>query len=253
MALSLLVMLTGCAGDDTLGGGGPEIDEERPAAVALVFVDVSKSTYGSKGTQRQRYAKAFDQIVESMPEGTLLKVDLIDSNPLASSSLPISEFFKKYQGALHEDNEREVREHNEDAAERASTEFKTFLMRRPKGNSILDSLDIAQNVFDSFPTARKRYLVIFSDMIENSDRYSFTTENLNSDRVEAFIAREDEAGRVPDLSQVQVYVAGAGATRGADATPAKTRLIKRFWLAYFEAANAASLPRRYGPVLIRFP
>jgi hypothetical protein len=251
LAVTVILLGVGCGGWD--GEDEHGVDEAHPEAVALAFVDVSKSTYGPEGARRALYAKDFDRIVASMPPGTLLKVDLIDSNPLSSSSLPISEFFKKYQGMTHKDNEREVRQHNEGAAERASAAFRKLIMRRPTGNSILDSLDVAQNVFDSFPTAKARYLVIFSDMIENSDRYRFTNENLTADRVQTFIAAEDEAGRLPDLSGVQIYVAGAGATRGADAAPARTRLIKQFWLMYIAATKADLPPARYGPTLIRFP
>jgi hypothetical protein len=244
---ALSVAATGCL------HGGNGVDENSPEVVVLAFLDVSKSTYGDRGVQRQRYLDAFERIVHALPGGTLLKADLIDSNPLASSSLPISEFFKKQGGLLSEDNEREVRAQNEAAADRAIREFASFLDRRPRGDSILDSLNIAQNVFGSYPTATTRYLVIFSDMIESSRRYPFTRASLTPQAAKAFIRRERDDGTLPELPEVDVYVIGAGATRGADASPDHIRRVRQFWLTYMDAVGAVMEEHRYGPTLIRFP
>lgn len=233
--------------------GGDDSGPDNPEAVVLAFLDVSRSTYGDRGQQRQRYLEAFERIVNALPGGTLLKADLIDSNPLASSSLPISEYFKRQGGLLSSDNEREVDAQNEAAAERAIEEFESFLTRRPKGDSILDSLNIAQDVLDSYPSATTRYLIIFSDMIESSDRYRFTKENLTPQAAKKFISEQDENGTLPSLDGVDVYVVGAGATRGSDATPEHIRRVERFWLAYFDATGATLPEHRYGPTLVRFP
>lgn len=230
---------------------GSKVTADKPSTVALVLVDVSKSTYGTGGIERKRYAAAFAQIVESLPGGTLLKGDIIDVNPLSDSSLPISEFYENYGGVLSNQNQFQVKQQHKKAERDAERAFAALLTERPTGDSILDSLSIAQNVFQAFPSAKVRYLIIFSDMIETSPIYRFTSKTLRPAVVSEFITRRKRSGNLPDLSGVQVYVVGAGATRGQD-----TKLItptKHFWLTYLAAAHASLPEDRYSSALIRFP
>jgi hypothetical protein len=249
---AIALLLVGCGGLSR-GDGKRNHGAQNPSTVALVLVDVSKSTYGKGGVERTRYAAAFRRIVDALPSGTLLKADIIDANPLSDASLPISEFYEKYGGFLGKKNKFQIKQQHKAVAKDAITKFDSLLSRRPKGNSIIDALGIAQDVFDSFPDAKTKYLVIFSDMVESSDHYRFTNKNLQPSRVKAFIMRERANADLPDLSGVDAYVIGAGATRGRDVFPGHTRAIKRFWFAYFAATHARLSPPRYGSSLIRFP
>ena len=254
MRLSPLILFLGLVAAGCGGlGGGSSVDADHPSTLALVFVDVSKSTYGKGGIQRQRYLAAFDRVVHALGDGTLLKADIIDVNPLSDSSLPISEFYEKYEGITGKKNQFQIAQQHKHAAEEAIAQFRALLKRRPTGDSILDSLNIAQDVNDAYSTAKTRYLIVFSDMIETSQRYRFTDANLRPDRVAAFIRSERKSGDLPTLSGVEVYVVGAGATRGADAKPSHIRAIKNFWLTYFRAAGAILPSYRYSPTLIKFP
>lgn len=244
----LALALSGCSILDS-----ERASEDNPDAVLLAFVDVSKSTLGKAGVQRARYLRAFEKILDGVPGGTLVNVDVIDSNPLASSSLPISVFFEEYGGPLSSQNESEVRAQNRRAAEQAVREFQKLLGRRPKGNSILDSLNIADTVFASYPSATTRYLVIFSDMIESSERYAFTRANLETSSVRSLLRRERAEGVIADLSGVDVYIVGAGGTRGADESARRFRSVRSFWLTYFAATGAGLPENRYGATLVRFP
>jgi hypothetical protein len=249
LTVSVTVLLVAGCGD-----GKTKVNSRHPTTLALVLVDVSKSTYGKGGEERKRYAAAFRRIVDVLPDGTLLKADIIDANPLSDTSLPVSEFYEKYGGILGKKNKFQITQQHKAAAARATKEFGDLVQRRPRGDSILGALEIAQNVFDSFPSAKTKYLVIFSDMIESSSRYRFTDKNLQPKQVESFIKRERDNGDLPDLAGVEVYVVGAAATRGADVkNPAHVRAIRRFWLAYFDATHASLRPDRYGPALISFP
>jgi hypothetical protein len=230
-----------------------KVTEAKPSGVAVVFVDVSKSTYGVRGAERARYATYFGSVLEHLPSGTLIKGDEIDKNPLSDSSLPVSGFIEKHGGLLGAKNDDDVNMANASMRAKLGVRFRQLLRRRPTGNSILDALNIAQQVFDSYPGAATKYLVVFSDMIESSSRYRFTRANLRPARIDAFIKAERKNGRLPDLHGVSVYVVGAGATRGGDANAAHVRDVKSFWLAYFRATGADLPGYRYGPTLVRFP
>jgi hypothetical protein len=220
---------------------------KNPAALALVLADVSQSTRKS----RTRYPSYFANVLNGVPGGTLVVADQIDSNPLSDSTLHVRAFLES--STLLGKNPATVRHENAVAEDAAEREFKQLLSRRPFGDSILDALDIAHDVFAAYPTAKTRYLVIFSDMIETSSRYRFTQRNLEPSRIAKFISDQKAAGNLPDLSGVEVYVAGAGATRGDDAHVLAIQGARRFWASYFRAAGAELPDYRYGPELIRFP
>lgn len=253
MRLAGLVVGIACA-VATVGCGNPvnrinrpKVSEDKPAAVALVFVDVSKSTV----RQRERYGEYFRRVMYALTGGTLLLADQIDANPLSSVSLPVRAFLEK--SSLLGKNARDVKRENDTERARATAAFSTLLRRRPKGDSILAALNIADDVFAAYPDAKAKYLVILSDMVENSSRYRFTVANLKLASVTEFVRREREEGRLPDLHGVQAYVAGAGATRGVETLEKRVRAVRQFWTTYLETSGA-SLPRYgYGPELIRFP
>jgi hypothetical protein len=226
---------------------GDRVSRKNPAALAVVLVDVSKSTAG----QRERYRVDFAKVMGGLSGGTLVIADQIDADPLSSTSLPVRIFLEK--ASLMGKNPAIVKSDNERARARAMQGFAQLLGRRPKGNSILDALDIAQEVFAAYPHAKARYLIILSDMVENSERYRFTPRNLKPAKIRAFMARERNDGNLPDLKGVQMYVAGAGATKGVEGGDRRIRAVENFWLSYVRGTGA-SLPRpRYGPALVRFP
>lgn len=226
---------------------------DQPAALALVLVDISKSTFGKGGERRDRYAADFKRVLAGIPGGTLVRGDQIDANPLSGASLPISGFIAGYGGVFGDKTKFQVNQENAAAIEQIEQQFARLLTRRPVGNSILGALNIAQDVFQAYPDVSTKYLVIFSDMIENSPRYKFTNANLAPAEVEAFVAKEREREELPDLDGVEIYIIGAGGTRGSDTNPARLVAVKRFWLTYFDAAGASLPSHRYSPTLIRFP
>jgi len=131
-------------------------------------------------------------------------------------------------------------------AERAiDAAAKSLMQRTAPGTEIMASLDYAQRVFAQFPQAEK-HLVVFSDMIEQSDELDIS--KYASSFPEAEIARlvetERKQDRLPDLSGVSVSICGATA-----ATSASFRNFRRFWLAYFKAAKADLQPFNYGSTL----
>jgi hypothetical protein len=245
--MSVLVSGAGCSALDDA-----KISEDNPETVAVILIDVSKSTYGQSGSQRQAYLKTLtDKVLPALPGGTVIKADIIDAKPLSHGTTALSAYLEK--GSLTGTNDFDADRSRKRTIKELTPGLERLMAQRPTGNAILDSLGLAQKVFDSYPDAKNRYLLIFSDMFENSTRYSFKQKNLTSDRVKRFIQTESDAGRVPDLSGVEVYVVGAGATRGGDTAPQHVRAVEQFWLDYMEVTGASLPASRYGTMLVRFP
>ena len=248
VGISAAVFLSGCGNPvSAVKAATKTTSDKNPAAVALVLADVSRSTRGS----RARYPSYFSNVLNGVPGGTLVIADQIDANPLSDSTLHVRAFLEG--SSLLGKNPAMVKHENQVAETAAEVGFKKLLARRPFGDSILGALDIAHDVFAAYPTAKTRYLVIFSDMIETSSRYRFTERNLTPARIASFISTQRGDGNIPDLSGVEIYVAGAGATRGGDSNANAILGARRFWTSYFRAAGADLPDFRYGPDLIRFP
>src|SRR5713101_7276527 len=119
--------------------------------------------------------------------------------------------------------------------ERISRTVQKMVMDRKERSSktsILDALQLAQRVFETYPSER-RVLVLFSDMVEESSYYDFTKENLTASRIQAIIVAEKAEHRLPRLGGAHVYVIGASAGFYSRMPAEAVRHIQNFWLQYF--------------------
>ncbi|OSQ40650.1 hypothetical protein [Thalassospira mesophila] len=85
-----------------------------------------------------------------------------------------------------------------------------------------------------------KYLVVISDMIENSDLLSFyKAGNLEKANTDAHFENYAQAGAIGDWQQAKVYVIGGGyAPDGSYWSSAQLKILRDFWTSYFERANA---------------
>lgn len=229
------------------GCGGKSVSTR----VTVVLFDLSAST--NVEAIRQQYIGDFTSILDTVTGGGIIAADIIDDNPLAHSSYPIKESFDRYDPLKENklDYERRIRQ-KRDAVTKAA---EAIVRRRPsgrRGTNVLDGLQLAERAFLAFQGDQK-LLVIFSDMIEQSSRYDLSAENLIAARITQIIAREQSAGRLPDLGEVEVCVVGAGAARSGGLSPEKLLSIREFWFQYFKAAGANLPKERYGSALLRCP
>lgn len=235
-AACLALLSTGCSvvpgtgGDD---GGGPE-------TVVIVLVDTSQSTCGAE--TRASYRAGLDHVVEYFEggKGGLLAVDVIDENPRQHSRFPVRVDFptKSFNTnpLTHKDEVKRL-------ANQAKTGTYRIIdgPRQQRGTAILDSLTNAERFFSTYPSAETRYLVLFSDMVEESKRLTFTKLNLADAALERLIGSDRGTGKLPNLKGVQVYVVGAGDSSNVEADPERIRLIQSFGSRYM-AATGAELP-----------
>lgn len=223
LAVSLLTG-TGCAVLSRAAGR----DQARPLVVVLL--DASRSTHDAE--VRARYLDAFAHVLDDVEaeHGTVV-ADVIDDNPLAHSTFPIQATFEACDPLT--DNRLTCEARAAQLRRDAMDAARAILGRTSEvsGTDIYDGVALAQRVFDAYPEAGTRRLVICSDMVENAN------------------VRPPAA----HLRGVMVYVVGAGVVAGDELAPERILALQRSWLAYFAQAGADLTPARYGATLVRFP
>ncbi|MGH2437760.1 MAG: hypothetical protein ACRDFA_12320 [bacterium] len=241
-----LFILAGLIAALAAGCGG----KSTPARVTVVLFDLTATT--NSGTIRQQYLKDFSKVLNESAGG-VITADIIDDNPLAHSSFLINETFDAYQPLKENklDYDRRTLQKRQAVLKEAEAVVRRRTSKR-LGTNVLDALQAAERVFATYDDHAK-LLVIFSDMIEQSKRYNFASESLTAARVGQIIARERSAGRLPELTGVEVCVVGAGATTSGSLSTERLTAIRDFWLKYFEAAGASLPKQRYGSSLLKCP
>lgn len=223
--------------------------------VVFCLYDLSASTEAP--AIRKKYDESFKRILEKMNEGDVLVADAITDNPLSRSSFPVNEQFPNFDpktdNPLIVQKKRQVFEDGlRDRRERISKAMTALLSdqsRKINSTKILDAMQLADRVFRTY-NRPKKVLVVFSDMIEESDHCNFQKQRLNSNESERIIQSEKKADRLPDFSGVRVYVIGSAVT--GQSSSDRYQSIETFWLQYFKAAGADLPKERYGSGLINF-
>ncbi len=100
-------------------------------------------------------------------------------------------------------------------------------------------MKIAEDIFNRDQKRKVRWLVIFSDMVEESKKYNFKTNPPTKSVAEKILEDHKNSGFLPSLKGVKVYVAGAGGGTNYKA-------IKDFWLRYFKETGAICDESTYG-------
>ena len=124
---------------------------------------------------------------------------------------------------------------------------------RPAGTDIHNGLRLAERVFDAYPEAQERYLVVLSDMVERSSSLNLGRPSLGVARVEPMLDELAAQEQIPDLTGVSVYAVGAGVVAEPELSADRILAIERFWQGFFERSGARWSPERFGAALVRFP
>src|SRR2546428_4826102 len=218
----LVLVAAGCGGKSAQG------------RVTTILFDLSGST--SAQAIRQQYMRDFTKVLDTVASGGVIAADIIDDNPLAHSTFPINESFDRYEPLKENklDYERRVHQKRDAVLKQAEA-----IVRKPAGrpgSSVIDSMQLAERVFSTFEGDHK-LLVDFSDMIEQPRRYDFTGENLTAARIGQIIAKEQSAGRLPELQDVEVCVVGAGAAASGGRSGGERLSIPGFLAPHFKTAG----------------
>lgn len=243
-SLLLAGLLTSCAGKPAAPAAG--------SSVVFTLFDVSGSTNASQ--IRGYYYHDFLDIVHDLRDGDSIMGDVITDDTLATSTYPIRETLPHY------DMWRFSRLTFEEAQRRAERELlaqaeKVILHSKAAPRTdLMNSFEVAAKIFngEQCRVCSQKDLIIFSDMVEQSHHYDFTGINLSDARIAAIIADERAGGRLPQLSGVKVWIAGAALKPSAGLDPQKIYQIQTFWLRYLHACGADIDETRYATRLINF-
>jgi hypothetical protein len=224
-----------------------------PQFGVVALLDISAST--DQDALKQRYQKELLEIIDQVaPRGAIIRADAIRATPLAETVFPVRIDVAKM--SVIDKNEFNMEEAVTKAKASAGQELTKLLSENPATpfTRILDAVEVTSRIFngDEMKAIPDRRLVIFSDMIESSDRYEFTRAGLSPRAISAMIQKDKQAGRIPNLSGVSVWIAGAGAGGGAHLSSEQLRGIEEFWMEYFRATGAELVPTRYGSALLNF-
>lgn len=224
-----------------------------PQIGIVALMDISAST--DQGALRLRYQKEFLEMIEKVaPHGVVVCADAIRGTPLAETTFPVRINVAKM--SIVDKNDFTLEEAVKNAKNIATKEIaKIFSENLPTQRTpILDAIEVTSRIFngEEMKGIPDRRLVVFSDMIESSDRYEFTRAALTQQSISMMIEKDKRAGRIPTLNGVNVWVAGAGAGSGASLSSAQLRGIEQFWSQYFRAAGADLSATQYGSTLLNF-
>ena len=220
--------------------------------LAVVLFDISRST--GPNDVRAIYRDGFrNKILPFFDhgEGGLLVLAPITADSIRSFN-PL-EYDYPHKGG--NDNPLVYRSKTRELDRRATERANAIIggPRERNGTAILDALTAAGRYLHRRGETDHRYLVLFSDMVEQSPRGSFTRQMLTPAGTAAFIKKERSSPYFPRLSGADVYVVGAGVGGGAGAPNLPSDRIERFWQRYIAAAGGHLDPDNYGPSLIEFP
>ena len=234
----------------------PTAAADHPSGTAvIIFVDFSGSI---RGTERLTYRREIETaVLPSLAPGDRILIASIHDKtftafrPLAEATFPaIPEFSGWMTNRMR--HARQVKA-TEEQITQLHEQLKgdvAHMFSRPMSSrytDIFSSMLMAQKLFSG--EARRKVLVLMSDMIEDYPPYKFDARAAWRPGTTEQLLDELQAKRlIADLSGVCVYVSGASAP-----SPELAQHIARFWDAYFRRAGAQLDASRYAHVLLHWP
>lgn len=251
--------LSGCKGGSRQGGpgGGEGVGGTNSGTAIVATFDISASAHTE--IVKKRYLDGFKEVVLGVQGGDRVEGYPITSVTQATSMDRIRATFPVSKGLL--DNP-ETYKAKFAQAERDAVKQASEVLELPTAGStdILNAFTDAAGILDGC-TGMSRRLVIFSDMCHQSSNYDFAREDLTPSRTKVIIQAQREAGLLPSLLGVKIWVAGAGADPSDSAVtpqrfvmePDKIAQIRSFWISFFDACGADLSSDRYSATLQNYP
>lgn len=230
------------------GRGTPE----KQNKIVCVLFDLSETT--NTPEIRKTYRDKFNMILHKINHGDVIEAALITEKSVSELNLSIEHSFPAFESSTDNVMLASAEKRKADLALQVQKDsllkaVDSVLFNPPRkilSTEILSSLQVAERVLSSFPQ-KKKVIVIFSDMIEESGTANFVRDNLNDSQNKSIIEKLKQTGTLPDLKNVLIYVAGA-----THPNTEKYNRIRKFWAHFFKETGADLKPYNYGAALIRF-
>lgn len=143
------------------------------------------------------------------------------------------------------DRTRLVQHQVDDAADQTFESWTAHPANFKGGTDIIGAPVVARELLTGDGT---KTLIILSDAMENHD-YKFHKGSLDAEAISGMLKDLGAAGRIPDLSGVEVKMYGVNAgTLSTDIPRERLNEVKMFWTRYFRAANADLIAYAKQPV-----
>lgn len=225
---------------DWVSSAFDRIFSSRSPKLIVLLYDVTKSTNGE--ADHQIYHSTIQALVETLRPGDRVVVGLISATPM-SRSAPVKNLSCRDTGVEIDDGE---------CLDRLKRELLQTLARLSQGRTavqtyLLDSFWFAQQIIEADKRER-RWIVVLSDMIEDSPGLSFDRIRFDDRRIPEMTQGLRSQRRLPNLHGAKIFVAGAG---GKDRDHYLG--IRGFRMEYFRQANGFCGLGMYGRVIPHFP
>jgi len=204
----------------------------------LVMVDFSLSAR----QDLPEYQKHLYVILNEMPPNSRLVVGKIVEtteatfNPFIDERFPDENFWTTNPDDVAEEKDS-IRKRFDARCEEA---FRS--PRLSQRTNIVSALSLVNQVF---PTAKRRVLILLSDMLHSSTDFDLEKDAITDKYIEDTINMLKRQGRLPRLDGVEIYVAGARAP-----TEERYLAVRKFWLRVFQETGAQL--KSYGYPLLNF-
>lgn len=236
--MKTLPIIVLCALALSCNGNNHQTEKNKQAPAVLVMVDFSASA----AQLLPDYRKYLYEIVAKIPPGGHVVVGKIERTTAASFDPFINEVIPGEPGLT--DVEEDIRDEQRAVRSRIRRAIDS-VFSNPQfspGTSIISALGLVHEVY---PSAGWRVLVLLSDMQHASSDFDLEKANITDKFIDETLAKLQQAGRIPDLKGVEVYVAGATAR-----TDERYRQIRNFWEKLFKQAGVEL--KSYSRTLLNF-
>lgn len=200
LLLVLLAMCLSCSkGNDKINS---VLKGKEPVDV-LVLIDGT----GSSTKFLPDYQEGLQKMVKNLPAGTSLIIGWLNNNteasfkPIISVHLPKSNIFA--------DSELDVQDARKNIADSINTAIGTSIknLQTASTSDIISSFRLVNSLMPE--NQHHRMLYIFSDMQQTGDPTLGNMTGINDAKIETWVGKLKEEGRLPALPNLHVYVAGA--------------------------------------------
>jgi hypothetical protein len=223
--------------------------EKKEKRCIVAFFDISDSTISRRNSYFQEFKT---KILPKLKEEDRIIVDVISDNPLGQARFPINlelPFFNFTQNKLIYESELEKIKVN------ISTTVENMIrpQRIVERTKIFEALQLAIRIFATYEDYDKKILVLFSDMIEDSDIANFERIDWQKITTDELIQKIQTKIKIPEFQGIKVYVVTGVNENNPQRVDRNYNQIKNFWEEYFQKSGAIfNRSVWYGSTMIEF-